>query len=97
MKVAARFGGWQTPVGRHTVCETVASSEEEEQSMRTAVRQLLLLGSIYALVSCRAQERARVVALNDALKPLSQIEITTGSRINVGPDAVQYLKKYEAL
>ena len=63
--------------------------------MRASFARTVILGSAYLLISCRAQERARVRALDAALTPFSQIEITTGERVNVGPDVLPYLRRFE--
>lgn len=65
--------------------------------MSPKLRPLLLLVSAYTLLgSCRAQEKARITALDTSLKPFSQIEIVTGSQLNANPTTLPYLKKLEA-
>jgi hypothetical protein len=64
--------------------------------MRNALRSLLILLPTCALIlSCSGQEKARVTALEASLKPFSQIEISTGSHLNVGPDALPSLRKLQ--
>lgn len=46
-----------------------------------------------AILSCNGGDKARFIALEAALKPFSQIEISTGSNLNVGPNALPYLNR----
>jgi hypothetical protein len=68
----------------------------ERLQMRNTLRLLPILVSTCALIlSCSGRDKARVTALEASLKPFSQIEINTGSNLNVGPDALPYLRRLE--
>jgi len=62
--------------------------------MRNALRLLPILCCALSL-SCSGREKARIAVLEASLKPFSQIEISTGSQLSVGPDALPYLKKLQ--
>jgi hypothetical protein len=65
--------------------------------MRIVLRRAAIVLCLPILLpSCKAQEKARIRAIEAALKPHSQLEITTGSSLNFSPKTLPYLRKLES-
>lgn len=60
-------------------------------------RTALFVSAIFFVSSCgQSGAAAKLRAIDAALKPLEQIEVPTGSRLNIGPDGVPVFRRLEA-